>query len=116
MIERAVDVYVANSDIPGLARLAVFALILYLAYMLSTRSYMVIMAKTTNQILLTIRQQLYEHIQTLSFHFFDSRPDRKDSGARRRGCQFLKGSLLRQCDKAASGLSDGDRRSCHHAC
>ena len=46
MIERAVDVYVANSDIPGLARLAVFALILYLAYMLSTRSYMVIMAKT----------------------------------------------------------------------
>ena len=77
MIERAVDVYVANSDIPGLARLAVFALILYLAYMLSTRSYMVIMAKTTNQILLTIRQQLYEHIQTLSFHFFDSRPTGK---------------------------------------
>ena len=77
MIERAVDVYVANSDIPGLARLAVFALMLYLAYMLSTRSYMVIMAKTTNQILLTIRQQLYEHIQTLSFHFFDSRPTGK---------------------------------------
>ena len=74
MIERADDVYVANSDIPGLARLAGVALILYLAYMLSTRSYMVIMAKTTNQILLTIRQQLYEHIQTLSFHFFDSRP------------------------------------------
>ena len=34
-------------------------------------------ASSTNQILLTIRQQLYEHIQTLSFHFFDSRPTGK---------------------------------------
>ena len=38
---------------------------------------MIVMEDVTNQILLTIRQQLYEHIQTLSFHFFDSRPTGK---------------------------------------
>lgn len=32
------------------------------------------MARVTNEILLTIRQQLYAHIQKLPFSFFDSRP------------------------------------------
>lgn len=77
MIERAVDVYVANSDIRGLARLAVLALIVYSAYAICTRNYMIVMEEATNQILLTIRHQLYSHIQTLSFHFFDSRPTGK---------------------------------------
>ncbi len=31
----------------------------------------------SNRVLVTIRQQLYEHIQTLSFHFFDTRPTGK---------------------------------------
>lgn len=35
------------------------------------------MAKLSNQVLMTIRQELYAHIQTLSFHFFDSRPTGK---------------------------------------
>lgn len=74
MIERAVDVYVANADTEGLIRLGIAALVLFSAYWLCTRKYMIVMEDVTNQILLTIRQQLYEHIQTLSFHFFDSRP------------------------------------------
>lgn len=77
MIERAVDVYVANSDVQGLMRLAVLAFILFTAYAVSTKKYMVVMADVTNKVLLTIRQELYEHIQTLSFHFFDSRPTGK---------------------------------------
>jgi ATP-binding cassette subfamily B protein len=35
------------------------------------------MAKVTNNVLLTIRQELYSHIQKLSFNFFDSRPTGK---------------------------------------
>ena len=35
------------------------------------------MAKVCNNILVTIRQELYTHIQTLDFHFFDSRPTGK---------------------------------------
>lgn len=69
MIERAVDVYVVNSDVEGLLRLAAVALVLFSLYMFCTRRYMRIMADVTNQVLLVIRQQLYEHIQTLSFHF-----------------------------------------------
>lgn len=77
MIELAVDTYVAQSDIQGLLRLAVIAFVMFIAFALCTRAYMVTMADITNQVLLTIRQELYEHIQTLSFHFFDSRPTGK---------------------------------------
>lgn len=77
MIERAVDVYVANADTKGLLRLGLLAFVLFAAYAISTRTYMIVMADVTNKILLTIRQELYEHIQTLSFHFFDSRPTGK---------------------------------------
>ena len=38
---------------------------------------MYVMAVVSNKILLRIRQDLYEHIQTLSFSFFDSRPTGK---------------------------------------
>lgn len=77
MIERAVDTYVANSDVQGLMRLAALAFALFLLFKICTKGWMTIMADVTNQVLLTIRAQLYEHIQTLSFHFFDSRPTGK---------------------------------------
>ncbi|MDO4323945.1 MAG: ABC transporter ATP-binding protein [Lachnospiraceae bacterium] len=77
MIELAVDTYVAQSDIPGLMRLAGIAFLLFLLFMFCTRKWMMLMADITNKVLLTIRNQLYEHLQTLSFHFFDSRPTGK---------------------------------------
>ena len=77
MIERAVDTYVAQSDIAGLARLCAVGLIMFLVLTVCTRGWMRMMADITNQVLLNIRQELYEHIQTLSFHFFDSRPTGK---------------------------------------
>jgi ATP-binding cassette subfamily B protein len=42
--------------------------------MLASRLRINMMASITNKILLTIRQELYTHIQKLSFAFFDSRP------------------------------------------
>lgn len=77
MIELAIDTYVANSDAAGLCRLAAVGLLLFLVHMVCTRCWMRMMADVTNKVLLTIRSQLYEHIQTLSFHFFDSRPTGK---------------------------------------
>lgn len=77
MIELAVDTYVAHSDIPGLFRLGVTGFSLFLLYMLCRRGWMRIMADITNQVLMTIRRELYRHIQSLSFHFFDSRPTGK---------------------------------------
>ncbi len=42
--------------------------------MICSHFRIIIMGKVSNNILLTIRQQLYTHIQKLSFSFFDSRP------------------------------------------
>jgi ATP-binding cassette subfamily B protein len=47
---------------------------LNLGSMYCARFRMIKMAGVSNDILLTIRQQLYAHIQKLSFSFFDSRP------------------------------------------
>ncbi len=77
MIELAVDTYVAQSDVAGLMKLAAAAFLLFLLFMFCTRKWMMMVADITNKVLLTIRSQLYEHLQTLSFHFYDSRPTGK---------------------------------------
>lgn len=77
MIEAAIDVYIAGRDMNGLAKLAVFAAALNIVFIIMVKIRMYVMAKISNQILLDIRQELYEHIQTLSFSFFDSRPTGK---------------------------------------
>lgn len=77
LMETAVNVYVAGKDIKGLLRVGACSLVLFLLFLAGTRIRMVIMASVANRILVTIRQQLYEHIQTLSFHFFDTRPTGK---------------------------------------
>jgi len=77
IIEEALDNYVANSNLPGLLKLGIFALAINVLYIVLVKVRMYIMALITNKILLKIRQDLYEHIQTLSFAFFDSRPTGK---------------------------------------
>lgn len=77
IIEEALDHYVADSDLPGLVRLGIFALVLNIIFIIMVKLRMYIMALISNKILLQIRQDLYEHIQTLSFSFFDSRPTGK---------------------------------------
>lgn len=77
MIELAVDTYVAEGDVPGLLKLAAVGFFLFFLRMVCRRGWMRTIADVTNRVLMTIRNQLYEHIQTLSFHFFDSRPTGK---------------------------------------
>ena len=77
IIEEALDNYVANRDLPGLLKLGAFALVINVIFIVMVKLRMSIMARITNKILLQIRQDLYEHIQTLSFAFFDSRPTGK---------------------------------------
>ena len=77
LMERAIDVHVAKYDREGLIRLGVFAIFLFVVYAIGTNIRMMIMAKVSNRILVKIREDLFEHIQTLSFQFFDSRPTGK---------------------------------------
>lgn len=77
LIEEALDVYIANGDFDGLLRLGIFALALNILFVVLVKVRMYSMSVISNKILLKIRQELYEHIQTLSFSFFDSRPTGK---------------------------------------
>ena len=77
IIEEAINVYVANKDIPGLLRLGAFALVLNVIWIVGVKVRMVMMAKISNEIVLDIREQLYTHIQTLGLQFFDGRPTGK---------------------------------------
>lgn len=77
LIETAVDRYIAAGNMPGLLRLVLFAVVLNLLMIGGIKLRMYIMAKVCNSILVTIRQELYTHIQTLDLQFFDSRPTGK---------------------------------------
>lgn len=73
-IKEAIDVYIKNEDIKGLVIVTIIVLILNLlsAYASKVRIYK--MGFVSNKIVLNLRENLYEHIQKLSFSFFDSRP------------------------------------------
>lgn len=77
IMESAIDDYIGQNDFKGLYRLLVAALAVNLALVATVKLRMYIMAKVCNRILLTIRQELYTHIQKLDFAFFDSRPTGK---------------------------------------
>ena len=77
LIEEALDHYVAESDMDGLVKLGAAALLINIVFVILVKLRMYIMSVISNKILLVIRQDLYEHIQTLSFSFFDSRPTGK---------------------------------------
>ena len=77
IIESAIDDYIGQNNFKGLYRLLVIALAINLSLVVTVKLRMFIMAKVCNRILLTIRQELYTHIQKLDFAFFDSRPTGK---------------------------------------
>jgi ABC-type multidrug transport system fused ATPase/permease subunit len=77
IIERAIDVNIKNRDFKGLLILGGFAVAINLLFVALVKIRMYLMAKISNKVLLTIRQELYTHIQKLSFNFFDSRPTGK---------------------------------------
>ena len=77
MIEYAVNVCVAQKDMKGLLWLGAGSLGMFLLFLAGTKVRMRLMADVSNRVLVNIREELYEHIQTLGFGFFDSRPTGK---------------------------------------
>ena len=77
ILEYAIDNYVAKGDVKGLLILGVIAVALSLLFIVFVRVRIYVMSKISNEILLKIRLEMYEHIQTLSFSFFDGRPSGK---------------------------------------
>ena len=77
LIERAMDDAIAKKNMGLLLEVIGIAAALNIIMIILVRVRMLVMAKVCNKVLLTIRQELYTHIQTLDFHFFDSRPTGK---------------------------------------
>ena len=77
ILERAIDVHIKNKDSEGLIRLGILGIVLNVLLILLIKLRMYLMAKVSNDVLVKIRKELYEHIQTLGFRFFDSRPTGK---------------------------------------
>lgn len=73
-IKIAIDRYVEEKSIDGLYRLAIIALGINLISKVAVKYRIIIMSRVANDVLLKIRQELYTHIQKLSFDFFDKRP------------------------------------------
>jgi ATP-binding cassette subfamily B protein len=76
-MEMAVDKYISKKDFLGLIKLVALAVSLNILMVLAVKARMYIMSKVSNHVLVEIRQELYTHIQTLDFKFFDSRPTGK---------------------------------------
>lgn len=77
IIEDAIDNYIGKNDWDGLLRIGAFTVALNILFIILVKVRMYVMSLISNKILLDIRQELYEHIQKLSFSFFDSRPTGK---------------------------------------
>ncbi|WBW97914.1 ABC transporter ATP-binding protein [Oceanirhabdus sp. W0125-5] len=74
LLERAIDIDIKSGNIKGLLLTGAIMLTLYIISMVLTNLRINLMAKITSKVVLEIREELYTHIQKLSFGFFDSRP------------------------------------------
>lgn len=74
ILKLSIDKYIANKDLYGLGLIVVLAIIINIISMKCIYHRIILMSNISNEVLMTIRQELYEHIQKLSFNFFDNRP------------------------------------------
>ncbi len=74
LIKMSIDDYIVAKNFKGLIMVAGIAVVINLIAALCIRKRTQIMGQVSNKVLMEIRQELYEHIQKLSFNFFDHRP------------------------------------------
>lgn len=74
LLKVAIDDKVVNKDVKGLVLIGVVLVVLNLIAWVFSKIRWNMISEITNNILINIRHELYSHIQTLSFEFFDSRP------------------------------------------
>ncbi|WP_454052758.1 ABC transporter ATP-binding protein [Clostridium sp. Marseille-Q7071] len=74
LLKISIDKFIVAKNAKGLIITTLLVITINFIGMLSSRVSTIEMSKITNNILLNIRQELYTHIQKLSFAFFDERP------------------------------------------
>ena len=74
LLQQAIYIYVVNKDINGILLIGGILLVINIFAWIASKIRWTMISKITNNILVNIRHELYEHIQKLSFDFFDNRP------------------------------------------
>lgn len=74
LLTLAIDDYILPGDLPGLARIGTLMLAVYALNSLLTWVQAYVMAGVAQQTVRDLRNDLFEHLQTLSLRFFDTRP------------------------------------------
>ncbi len=74
LLKIAIDTHIKYKNVTGLLRIGALLIVINLISWLLSKLRFQMVAKITNTMLVNIREELYTHIQKLSFGFFDSRP------------------------------------------
>lgn len=77
LMKIAVDKHIKTNNIQGLMLIGALAVVLNVIAKFAMKKRIIMMSGVSNKILMEIRQELYEHLQKLSFNFFDKRPTGK---------------------------------------
>ncbi len=71
LIGIAVDRFIIPGDLPGLLRLGVLLLVVYIGASATTMVYGLIMVNISQKLIMNIRSDLFGHVQTLSMAYYD---------------------------------------------
>jgi ATP-binding cassette subfamily B multidrug efflux pump len=74
LLGKAIDDYLLPGDLPGLARICLLMLAIYAASSVLTWAQTYVMAAASQRTVRDIRNDLFDHLQTLSLRFFDGHP------------------------------------------
>lgn len=74
LIKTAIDLYIGAGNLTGLNTMAALYVFVYSVTWVSTFGRIRVMSYIGQHVLFDLRQQLFNHIQTLSLKFFDGRP------------------------------------------
>jgi ATP-binding cassette, subfamily B, multidrug efflux pump len=74
LMGRAIDQFIGSKDVAGLARIALYMLLVYLLNNLFQAVANWVMARVSQQALKNVRRDLFQHLQALSIGFFDTHP------------------------------------------
>ncbi|MFW5684933.1 MAG: ABC transporter transmembrane domain-containing protein, partial [Spirochaetota bacterium] len=74
LVRRAVDVYMPAADVAGLVRTAIIFAVLIVGSAIAMRYRLLIMIHLGNVVIENLREEVFAHVNRLSFKFFDDRP------------------------------------------
>ncbi len=74
LVKVAIDQYITAGNIPGLSMIIGITVAVYLANFVATSRQIVIMSEIGQEILMTLRAQMFRHLQRLPMHYFNTTP------------------------------------------